>query len=92
VAYNIAKQEAKKAVAKEKDTECERFADILNEKEGRKKVFKIVKQVTKQNSDVTESSCIKGTDGIVITDQNKARQTWKDILKSAERGTYGSRN
>jgi len=60
------KQEANKAVTKVKETECERFADMLNEEEGRKNIFKIVKQVTKQNRDVTESSCIKGRDGIVI--------------------------
>jgi len=43
VAYNMAKQEGKKAVAKEKEGECERFADMLNEDERCKK---IVKQVT----------------------------------------------
>jgi len=80
VAYDRAKHNAKKVVAKAKESEFKRFGDMLDREDGRKNIFRIAKQMTRENRDVTESSCIKGNDGKVITDEKKVRQTWKEYF------------
>ena len=72
-AYNKAKNEAKKAVAQAKEAEYKRFGDMLDREDERDGIFQITKQITCQNRDVTESSCIKGKDGKVVTDEIKIR-------------------
>src|SRR6188508_334205 len=54
----------------------------VSEEEGRKcdGIFQITKQITCQNRDVTESSCIKGKDGKVVTDEIKIREIWKEYF------------
>ena len=80
LAYNAAKQDAKKAIAKAKDAECRKFGDMLDREDGRKNIYRIVKQITHQHKDVTESNCIKDANGKVVTDGNKVRLTWKEYF------------
>ena len=42
---------------------------MLDKEDGRQNVFRIVKQMTKQNRELTESSCIKNKDGKIVTDE-----------------------
>lgn len=79
-AYQKSKREAKVAVAKAKEAECSRFADILDKEDSRQNIFKIAKQITRQNKDVTESSCIKDSDGRIVTDECKIRQVWREYF------------
>ena len=53
---------------------------MLDREDGRKNIYKIVKQITPQNKDVTESNCIKDENGKVATDGNKVRLTWKEYF------------
>ena len=46
---------------------------MLDREDERDGIFQITKQITCQNRDVTESSCIKGKDGKVVTDEIKIR-------------------
>ena len=46
LAYNAAKQDAKKEVAKAKEAECKKFGDMLDREDGRKNICRIVKQIT----------------------------------------------
>lgn len=59
VAYNAAKVDAKRTVAKAKEVECRRFGDELDREDGRKNIFRIAKQMTNQNRDVIGSSYIR---------------------------------
>ena len=77
-AYKLAKKDAKKAVAQTKEAEGKKFGDMLDKKSGRQNVFRIVKQMTKQNREVTESSCIKNKDGKIVTDECSVRKIWKE--------------
>jgi hypothetical protein len=79
-AYNKAKHDANIAVTQAKESECKRFGDMLNEEDSRQNIFKIVKKIKSQNSDVTESNCIKDKDGKIITDDDMIRQTWKEYF------------
>ncbi len=51
---------------------------MLDKENGRQNVFRIVKQMTKQNREVTESSCIKNKDGKIVTDECSVRKIWKE--------------
>jgi len=77
-AYKLAKKDAKKAVARAKEAEGKRLGDILDKENGRQNVFRIVKQMTKQNREVTESSCIKNKDEKIVTDECSVRKIWKE--------------
>jgi hypothetical protein len=79
-AYSKAKNEAKKAVAQAKEAEYKRFGDMLDREDKRDGIFKITKQITCQNRDITESSCIKSKDGKVVTDETKIREIWKEYF------------
>ena len=53
---------------------------MLDREDERDGIFQITKQITCQNRDVTESSCIKGKDGKVVTDEIKTREIWKEYF------------
>ena len=60
--------------------QCRKYGDMLDRKDGRKNIYRIVKQIIHQNKDVTESNCIKDVNGKVVTDGNKVRLTWKEYF------------
>ena len=74
-AYHKAKKEAKKAVALAKCADARRFAEMIEKEDKRQNAFGVAKQLTRQNKDVTESSCIKDGNGRIITDETKIMQT-----------------
>src|SRR5207249_8156967 len=41
-------------------------------------IFRIAKQISRQNRDVKESCCNKDKDGTILTDESKERQTLKE--------------
>ena len=53
---------------------------MLDREDERDGIFKITKQITCQNRDITESSCIKIKDGKVVTDEIKIREIWKEYF------------
>ena len=77
-AYKLANKDAKKAIAQDKETEGKRFGDMLDKEDGRQNAFRIVKQMTRQSREVTESSCIKNKDEKIVTDECSVRKIWKD--------------
>ena len=53
---------------------------MLDREDGRKNIYRRVKQITNQNKDVTESNCIEDKDEKIVTDGNKVRLTWKEYF------------
>ena len=53
---------------------------MLDKEEGRQNVFRIVKQMTRQNREITETSCIKNKDEKIVTDEGVVRKIWKEHL------------
>ena len=51
---------------------------MLDKEDGRQNVFRMVKQRTRQNREVTESSCIKNKVGKIVTDECSVRKIWKE--------------
>ena len=79
--YKEAKKHAKRAVAIAKDTERKEFAAKLDTEEGRKVVFKIAKQIAKEQQDVTGVKCLKNEQGEVLVEAKDIKERWKEYME-----------
>ena len=79
-AYRKAKKEAKKAVALAKCEDARRFAEMIEKENKWQNVFRAAKQLTRQNKDVTESSCNKDGNGRIVTDGPSIMRAWKEYF------------
>jgi len=77
VQYNIAKREAKKAVAIAKNNACERLYQKLNIKGGENEVFKLVRARERRTRDLGSVRCIKDEEGRVLREDAKIQETWQ---------------
>jgi len=79
--YKEAKKHAKRAVAIAKDTERKEFAAKLDTEEGRKDVFKIAKQIAKEQEVVTGIKWLKNEHGEVLVEAKDVKERWKEYME-----------
>ena len=79
--YVRARQKAKKVVAKAKDRANEELADELESDEGKQKIFKMAKQMSRERADVTKVNCIKDSRGRLILDEIGKKRVWKEYME-----------
>lgn len=80
-AYKNAKQQAKKTVAIAQELKRLELASELNSEEGKRNVFRIAKQMTKERQDVGGVSCLKDSAGRIVTDSSGIKQIWKQYME-----------
>ena len=72
--YLIAEREAKRAVYRAKKRAEER--ELQNVTEGKDNIFRIAKQMKRENQDVIGDKCVRDDDGVTAHDEAK-RKAWK---------------
>ena len=79
--YNLAKIAAKKrAIFKAKSDEREKFCEDLEREDEKGNVFRVAKQMVRRNRDVVGASCVKGSDGKIVVDEDKLMEVWESTL------------
>ena len=75
--YNLAKIAAKRAIIKAKSDERKKFCEDLKREDEKGNVFRVAKQIVRRNSDVVGASCVKGSDGKIVVDEDKLMDVWR---------------
>jgi hypothetical protein len=75
------KKVARVEVAKAQETGRKEFGDMLNKAENRGQVFKVARQILRNNKDVVSASCVKDKQGRLITEEKKVRMVWKEYFE-----------
>ena len=75
--YNLAKIAAKRAIFKAKSDERKTFCEDLEKEDEKGNVFKVAKQMVKRNRDVVGASCVKGSDGKIVVEEDKLMEVWR---------------
>jgi hypothetical protein len=75
--YEVAKRAAKKEVSKAQHVERLKFGEMLDKEEAKGNIFRVAKQMVKNNRDVVGGVCVKGTDGRIVVDDDKLMEVWK---------------
>ena len=79
--YKRLKKEAKKAVARAKETAWKEWYDKLEMKEGEDQIYRIAKSRARQKKDITQVVAIKDKEGSVLTEERKIKRRWHEYLK-----------
>ena len=79
--YLKAKREAKKAVAHAKQKERQSLANMLETEEGKKKVFRIAKQMRDERRDVLSINCLRSGNGKVLMEPERVKNRWKEYME-----------
>ena len=74
--YREAKRNCKKSIAIAKKAKSEKFADELDCEEGRRRVFRIAKQLARDGQDVVNVNCLKDKSGKVVVDNEEIKRIW----------------
>ena len=77
LAYDKAKRDAKKAVHKAQEAEREVFKEALLTAEEKGTVFRMARQMGKDNKDIVGGGCIKDSSGLLTVDEDKVREVWR---------------
>ena len=75
--YLEAKRFAKREVFKVQQAERENFVDRLEEENRKGTVFRAVKQIVRNNTDVLGSGCVKDDNGRIVVEDDKLMEVWR---------------
>jgi hypothetical protein len=85
--YRIAKRNARKAVNVAQSDEQKVLGGMLDSELEQGTVFRVMKQMVGKNRDIVGASCVKGSDGKLVTGEAEVKARWKayfDKLLSEE--------
>ena len=77
LAYNQANKFSKKLIASAKEAERKKLGEDLDSEEGKGKLFRMVKQMTKKNRDISGAGCIKDTGGKIVVEEDVIKEVWR---------------
>ena len=80
--YKAAKKKCKLAVDKVKEAERVEICNRLEEADGEGDLYRIVKQMKKENADVIRGGGIKNASGQIVTEEEKVKAVWEDYFKT----------
>ena len=80
LAYEAARTQAKREVAKARNKAYEKLYEKLEIKEGENELFKIAKQRNRQSKDVQQVRVIKSKTGEMLMEEEKVKQRWKEYF------------
>ena len=63
-----------------KKAKNQEFADELYSEEGRRRVFRIAKQLARDGRDVVNVNCLKGKSGKMVVENEEMKRIWKDYM------------
>ena len=78
--YLQAKKKSRYAVWKAKESKRKDLTKVLESVEGRKNVFKIVKQMKRECQDPSSVECIKNEAGDLVATNQDVKNVWKDYM------------
>ena len=79
--YREAKRNCKKSIAIAKKAKSQEFSDELDCEDGRRRVFRIAKQLARDGQDVVNVNCLKDKSGRVVIDNEEIKRIWKDYME-----------
>lgn len=80
-AYVEAKKKAKFVVWRAQENKRREFAEDLDSEAGKKNFFRIAKQMSKEQTDVTGSVCIRDGDGKIVFEERKVKERWQSYSR-----------
>ena len=75
--YDEGKRAAKRAISKAQEVERRKFGERLDEEDEKGTVFRVAKQIVRNNRDVVGAGCVKDTDGRIVIDEEKMMEVWR---------------
>ena len=75
--YDQAKRAAKKVISKAQEVERKKFGEKLDEEDRKGMVFRVAKQIAKNNRDVVGGGCIKDTNGKIVVNEDEQMEVWR---------------
>ena len=66
---------------KAKDRKRQELADRVESEEGKKNVFKMVKQMAKEGQDISVMPCIRDANGSIASGPDEVRDAWKTYME-----------
>lgn len=79
--YCSAKRKARRAVYVAQSEEQKVFGKMLDSEEKKGTVHRVVKHIIGKNRDVVGASCVKGSDGKILTDEAEVKERWKGYFE-----------
>jgi len=79
--YDEAKRAARREIAKAKEVERRKFGEMLDEADEKGTIFRVAKQIVRNNRDVVGGGCIKDTNGKVVVDEQKVLERWREYYE-----------
>ena len=74
--YLVAKRRARKEVYRAKTVAQGPLLESLNSREGRNRIFKVAKQMKKENSDIVGEQCVRNDDGRIVVGPEEIKNAW----------------
>jgi hypothetical protein len=79
--YKELAKEGRKLIGKAKAVAREGFVNRLQSKDGRENLFRVMKQMVKENKDVVGMCCLKDNEGNILSDEGRVRDKWKEYME-----------
>ena len=67
--YDEAKRAARRGVSKAQEVERRRFGEMLGKENEKGTIFRVAKQMVRNNRDVVGAGCIKTTEGKIVVNE-----------------------
>ena len=80
--YQACNKRAKKEVAKAKEIASRMWSEDLDTEDGRKKMFKVAKQIRKDQKDIVGANFIRDPHGNIKVDSADVVERWKDYFEN----------
>jgi hypothetical protein len=80
-AYKHAKKTAQRVIAKAQSDERQKFGEMLESEDGKGNLFKVAKQMVKENKDVVGVGCVKDNDGKIVVEETEVKEVWRKYFE-----------
>ena len=75
--YDDAKRAAKRVISKAQEVERRKFGVKLEEENEKGTIFRVAKQIVRNNRDVVGGGCVKDADGRIVVDEDRVMEVWR---------------
>ena len=75
--YDEAKCAARRGISKAQEVERRKFGEMLDEENEKGTVFRVAKQIVRNNRDVVGGGCVRRADGKIVVEEDEVLEVWR---------------
>ena len=75
--YDEAKRAASRGISKAQEVERRKFGEMLDEENEKGTVFRVAKQIVRNNRDVVGGGCVRRADGKIVVEEDEVLEVWR---------------